>query len=901
VAPRRRVFALFTGLLLVGGGLPATVAGADPAPPEVRPDELSPEERERLPLADAAAGAETADTAGTPSAEAVSLLDNPPPAAPGTGSDGDGAPTVEPAVDAALEASGGEAAVIVRLRDQVDLEALEARGRTVGLERGEAARGAAVVDELKAESERSQADIQRVLDAAERAGRARDIRSFWIFNGFAATIDATTLEELAGHPDVASVELDEEIVLPDPPGEPRLPVWSLEAVNAPTAWGDYGYTGEGVVVGIMDSGADGGHPALSGRYRGRDGDHAHSWFAATGENYATPGDGHGHGTHVTGSIVGGAPGDITGVAPDAEWIMAKIFRDSGSTTTSIIHAGFEWMLAPGGEPAAAPDVVSNSWGSAATYNTEFLPDVQAWIAAGIAPVFAAGNDGPGPQTIGSPGSFPESVAVGATDINDLVAGFSSRGPVIWDGVEMVKPDLAAPGAAIYSTWPRNLDPDGYNTISGTSMATPHVTGVVALLLDAEPNLSVDAVRELLTSTARDEPHMGRVPNNDYGAGIADAEAAIVSATLSGSLTGTITGPDGPVAATVEIPALGIETTAESTTGFYELVVREGTWEVDVSAYGYLDQTFTIEIAIDDELVRDVAIVAAPVYTVSGVVTAGGAPVAGAVVRAQGAPIGPDYTDAQGAYSLEIAAGSYVFNADATGYRRASRMVTVDSDLGLDFALEPVAQSSDAGWSQYQNNPARTGFSAEALAGAALEQAWTARPGGQAFFSSPVIADGRVFLATDNGAVHAVSLDDGSSLWSFATGSGNRATPAVADGLVYVGGGVDGRLYALDAATGSPAWSYATGDYLTYAAPTVVDGVVYFGTGFTAGNGGWIYALDADTGALRWRTFVGAQIFFAPAVGGSLVFGASYDAQRLVALDAATGAEAWSSPTRPPRS
>ena len=432
--------------------------------------------------------------------------------------------------------------------------------------------------------------MRGLLRAEEAAGRARAVRSYWIFNGFAATVSRSALERLADHPAVESVTLDAEIELPEAESEPRLPTWGLEKVNAPKTWGDYGFTGKGVVVGTMDSGVDGGHPALASRWRGRTGATSSSWYAATGENYAEPADGHGHGTHVMGTIVGGAPGEIVGVAPDAEWIAVKIFRDSGSTTSSIIHDGFQWMLAPGGDPAKAPDVVNNSWGSDATYTTEFLEDVRAWVAAGIFPAFANGNNGPGTGSVGSPGSFPESFGVGATDINDQVASFSSRGPAIWDGVRYLKPQVSAPGAQIYSSWPRQLGEGDYNTISGTSMATPHLTGVVALLLSAQPDLSVEATRELLESTARTEPHMGKLPNDNYGHGIADAFAAITAARFSGTLTGTITGPDGPLAATVSIPELGLETTSDATTGFYELRVREGAWDVEVSAYGYVEES-----------------------------------------------------------------------------------------------------------------------------------------------------------------------------------------------------------------------------------------------------------------------------------------------------------------------
>ena len=161
------------------------------------------------------------------------------------------------------------------------------------------------------------------------------------------------------------------------------------------------------------------------------------------------------------------------------------------------------------------------------------------------------------------------------------------------------------------------------------------------------------------------------------------------------------------------------------------------------------------------------------------------------------------------------------------------------------------------------------------------------------FGSPTIAGGRIFLSGDAGRVVALALDGGRTLWTFPTGASLRSTPAVADGKVYVGGGDSGVFYALDAATGTPVWSFPTGDRLTYATPTVVDGTVYFGTGWGEGNGGWVYALDAETGALRWKTFVGAEIYFAPAVGGGRVYAASYEAQRLVALDAVTGTELWS--------
>ncbi|HVM16336.1 MAG TPA: carboxypeptidase regulatory-like domain-containing protein [Gaiellaceae bacterium] len=803
--------------------------------------------------------------------------------------------TEEPAsVDARVTAElerKGSVAVVIRLREQADLAAVAADARARGRAHGRKARVAAVVESLRATAERSQAGVRGLLRAEEAAGRARDVRSFWVFNGLAATVGRGTLERLAAHPDVASVTLDAVLTAPEVEPSPRFPTWGLEKVNAPKTWGDYGFTGEGVVVGVMDTGVDGGHPALASRYRGRNGDHASSWFVPTGENYPTPGDGHGHGTHVTGSILGGPPGEVVGVAPDAQWIAAKIFRDSGSTTTSIIHAAFEWMLAPGGDPAKAPHVVNNSWGSTATYSTEFLPDVRAWVAAGIFPAFANGNSGPGSGTVGSPGSFPESFGVGATDVNDFVASFSSRGPAVWDGVAHVKPQVSAPGHQIYSAWPRQLGRD-YHTISGTSMATPHLSGVVALLLSAAPGLSVDAVRDLLTSTARREPHMGRLPNNDYGHGIADAFAAVTAARFSGTLLGTVAGPDGPLAgARVTVPELGLSAETDAA-GTYELRVKEGTWQVRVAAYGYVSATASVTVRARTTAERSFRLERAPAHTLSGVVTAGGRPLAGARVRVAGTPLEPAYTAADGSFSLTVAAGTYEARADATGYSRAARTVEVAGDTSVSFALEALPGAVEPGWREYQNNAARTGLSAEELAAGALTRAWSVKNSGQIMFASPAVANGRVYVAHTTGLLRALDLDDGSLLWSFASGANFRTTPAVADGRVYVAGGDSGVFHALDAATGAPIWSHSTGDRLTYAAPTVVDGTVYFGTGWGTANGGWVYALDAATGALRWKSFVGAQVYFAPAVGGGRVFAASYDARRLVALDAATGEELW---------
>jgi hypothetical protein len=405
-------------------------------------------------------------------------------------------------------------------------------------------RVATVVEGLQNVVATTAPDVASMITDGRQAGQIEDVREFWIFNGFAATVDDAALDALASHPEVASIVLDDEIELADselaavsPLGHVselalfgllshEQPVsWGVQQARAPEAWQEFDTRGSGAVVGIMDSGVDGTHPALADSWRGADGAVKTSWFVATRENYSRPADGRGHGTHTAGTIVGESSGQTIGVAPDAQWIAAKVFSDAGQSSASILHAGFQWMLAPGGDSSAAPDVVNNSWGTSARNSTEFWRDVDAWIAAGIVPVFAMGNRGPRAESLSSPASLPHALAVGASDTNDAVTGFSSRGPVTWDGRQHVKPDLAAPGQQIQSAWPSRLG-GGYRTATGTSMASPHVAGVAALIRSMQPGASVAEIRRAMEGSARSGASRGQLPDNAYGHGIVDARAAL---------------------------------------------------------------------------------------------------------------------------------------------------------------------------------------------------------------------------------------------------------------------------------------------------------------------------------------------------------------------------------------
>ena len=204
-----------------------------------------------------------------------------------------------------------------------------------------------------------------------------------------------------------------------------------------------------------------------------------------------------------GIMVGGdAGGTSIGMAPGATWIAARIFNNSGVATATAIHAALQWVLDPDGNPATAdaPQVVNNSWAYGSPgCNLEFQPDLQALRAAGIVPVFAAGNYGPGPSTSVSPANYPEALAVGNTGNTNVIASSSSRGPSACGEGSTVYPEVVAPGVSVLTTDLFGL----YQSVSGTSLAAPHVAGALALLLSAHPGLDASAQSAALTGTSTD--------------------------------------------------------------------------------------------------------------------------------------------------------------------------------------------------------------------------------------------------------------------------------------------------------------------------------------------------------------------------------------------------------------
>lgn len=393
--------------------------------------------------------------------------------------------------------------VIVHLRGQADLSRLRGADRP-----REAVRA------LRAKASSGQRAVRALLKARRGAGRVQRQVDFWIFNGLSVTATPDVVEELASHPDVLSVTPDEIPVVPAaiPSGPPEP---NLEAIRVPDLW-SLGLGGQGVVVASLDSGVDASHPDLAGRWRGG----SNSWLDPYGQ-HAAPADLDGHGTWTMGVLLGGDAGGTTiGAAPEARWIAARIFDDSGRATATAIHQAFQWVLDPDGDPATAdaPQVVNHSWSYGSPgCNLEFQPDVQALRAAGIAQVFAAGNFGPAAPSSVSPGNYPEAFAVGAVDAAGAVSAESGRGPSACGGG--LFPAVVAPGVGIRTAERFGL----YAVVSGTSIAAPHVAGALAVLRGAFPWATVAQLESALEQSALDLGPAG--PDNTYGWGLVDALAA----------------------------------------------------------------------------------------------------------------------------------------------------------------------------------------------------------------------------------------------------------------------------------------------------------------------------------------------------------------------------------------
>ncbi len=622
---------------------------------------------------------------------------------------------ISPALTRAFAASAdGRAEMLVVLAEQADLTPAAALPT-------KAAKGRFVFERLSETAERTQGPL-----LAELARRGAPSRPFWAANFVWTKGDLSLAQALAAREDVARLETNPRLVLTEPvedpeaallPDSPDAIEWNISKVNAPQVWA-LGHTGAGAVIAGEDTGYQWDHPALKTKYRGWNGavaNHNYNWHDAIhaggsscGADSPVPCDDTDHGTHTMGTMVGDdGGGNQVGMAPGARWIGCRNMNAGAGTPTTYIEC-FQWFIAPtdlanqNPDPAMAPDVINNSWGCPASEgcNPGNFAVMQAVVenvrAAGIFVAVSAGNDGSGCSTVNTPAAIYDAVfSVGSTESSDAISSFSSRGPVTVDGSNRMKPDISAPGGSVRSALPGG----GYGTKSGTSMAGPHVAGLVGLLVSAAPGAAgnIDLLEDVIRQSAVHPTFGGACgvsagvyPNNTFGAGRIDALAA-VNLLLSQAFFAAVTPPAQAVCA----PTSAVFNVAVGQLGsFTEPVTLSATGNPAGSTVGFATNPVTPPGG-STMTVTTVGVAAGPsTITVTGTASPSGTLHTDTVeltVFTAGAAAPGLTAPADGATNVPVRPGfSWAAAAGAASY-------LLEVDDGLDFAT-PIYSASVSGTS-----------------------------------------------------------------------------------------------------------------------------------------------------------------------------------------------------------
>jgi subtilisin family serine protease len=620
---------------------------------------------------------------------------------------------VTPAMETYLSAKAGadELHTLLILKDRVDVKTLDRQLHERGASFGD--RHHEVITALRAHAQATQASLLADLEVRRRLGEVESYEPFWIANVvFVTTKSEAAIRELAARDDVDAAETPLEIELIRPTemeavGDDRGIGITPGVVNigARRVWSDLGIRGEGALVANLDTGVDGYHAALASRWRGNHAPAEECWLDFVGGFNNPPVDSDSHGTHTMGTMCGLAADDTIGVAPAAEWIAANTIV-GGALGNQVLQT-MQWLADPDGDPTTiddVPDVANNSWG----VNENFgYPDcysgwwdaIDACEAAGVMHVWATGNEGPGASTVRSPADRAttpyDSFSVGSTSPYQPfnIAWSSSRGPAGPDcgpSENLIKPEVSAPGAGVYSSVPGG----GYANFSGTSMATPHVAGTVALMRSANPELDVLTIKQILMDTAVDLGVAGE--DNSYGHGFIDAYAAVEAAMSGyGAAAGTVrddaTGL--PLAGVVVSVVDGFQTSVTGDDGTYRLSLPAGPATLMATRFGYEELTQAVDLPGGEELTVDLDLVPLPAVTISGTVYGPGdqfpgtMPAAGAIVQFENTPLPAVTTAADGRWSIVAPRGeAYTVKASLAGEGSCTQTLPSLADLECDLYL-----------------------------------------------------------------------------------------------------------------------------------------------------------------------------------------------------------------------
>lgn len=407
--------------------------------------------------------------------------------------------------------SNQQISVIVHMNTEYPLAAMAQLGPA---ERGKIMRDIALNSQQKLIADLSSLPLQKAIVGGQ----------YWIFNGFHLKATKDVIKTLAESDEVWFISANRIVELPwdeTAGSSPATAEWNIQKIQADSCW-QAGYSGDGIIIGFVDTGMMTTHEALAGKWL------SPYWLDAV-NGQPSPYDDQGHGTGVCGVICGGdGPGPLVndiGVAYGAKIIPTKAFNASGSATYLWLDSCLQYLadLRTGGVAIRA---INNSWGSSSQTDLHWWSIMLNLKNIGILPAAAVGSSGPGSGTIGVPANYPTVIASGATDAGDVIASFSSRGPApdlypwndssfwYYAAWHLLKPDVSAPGVNIRTSFNNGA----YVNYNGTSFAIPHVTGGVALFCDKDSNLTVNDLYYLFRAYC-DQPSAGApYPNNNYGWG-----------------------------------------------------------------------------------------------------------------------------------------------------------------------------------------------------------------------------------------------------------------------------------------------------------------------------------------------------------------------------------------------
>ncbi len=566
------------------------------------------------------------------------------------------------------------------------------------------------IDELKSYAQTSQSRVVHLLE--ERGEKI--LNRFWLINALLAEIKVSTLPEILELEEVESVyeNFRVNITLHEEREETVVSAgnytWGLEMIRAPDVWKDFGIRGHGVRVCVIDTGVDISHPDLAGKMWSddiSDPTYPGGWaaFNSKGEiiKDSKPHDTHWHGTHVSGTVLGGdASGIAIGVAP-AAWLMHALALPGGSGTFAQVVAAMQWCIDPfdqyGNPRGKKANILSMSFGIDG-HHWQFNKIIGNIVSAGAIPVAAIGNSGEGVSS--SPGNIYQTFGIGAVDSYGKVALFSG-GEIIDDPYmhpePYIKPDFSAPGVNVYSSIPDNK----WRYASGTSMATPHVAGAIALLLEAQPALEINEIYDILRSTSVDKGETGK--DIRYGWGIINIYEAVKEVVWNSSIEGYVI--DSKTNKGIENAKVIIDDryVVSRENGYFKIHLPPGDYELEANSFGYYPNRTFAKVLENQTTKVEIFLTPKPVGYVRGKITdIYKEPIKGVEIKIFDTPLS-NITDENGKYTVKLPVGDYNLSASKWGYIPASFSVTIKENetYPLDLELWPTLKVFVMGFSEGQ--------------------------------------------------------------------------------------------------------------------------------------------------------------------------------------------------------